>query len=93
MLAAFLLPSDDILTFGFCGLQAFQLALEAANAKAATTAFFDDSARNVAAGHAAGLFSVLVRAAACCHLSLHTCLRLQVFHAAHHCWLSDHYSM
>ena len=41
-------------------MQAFQLALEAANAKAATTAFFDDSARNVAAGHAAGLFSVLV---------------------------------
>jgi FMN phosphatase YigB (HAD superfamily) len=41
-------------------VQAFQLALEAAGAKAATTAFFDDSARNVAAGHAAGLFSVLV---------------------------------
>ena len=40
--------------------QAFKLALEAAGAKAATTAFFDDSARNVAAGHAAGLFSVLV---------------------------------
>ena len=40
--------------------QAFQLVLEAAGAKAATTAFFDDSARNVAAGHAAGLFSVLV---------------------------------
>ena len=40
--------------------QAFELALEAAGAKAATTAFFDDSARNVAAGHAAGLFSVLV---------------------------------
>ena len=36
------------------------MALEAAGAKAATTAFFDDSARNVAAGHAAGLFSVLV---------------------------------
>ena len=41
-------------------MQAFQLALEAAGAKAATTAFFDDSARNVAAGHAAGLFSILV---------------------------------
>ncbi len=40
--------------------QAFKMALEAAGAKAATTAFFDDSARNVAAGHAAGLFSVLV---------------------------------
>jgi len=40
-----------------------KLALELAGADAATTAFFDDSTRNVAAGRACGLFSVLVRAA------------------------------
>ena len=62
--ASILLPMLGILSCGSRGLQAFQLALEAAHAKAATTAFFDDSARNVAAGHAAGLFSVLVRASA-----------------------------
>lgn len=38
-----------------------KLALEMAGADAATTAFFDDSTRNVAAGRASGLYSVLVR--------------------------------
>ncbi len=41
--------------------QAFDLALAlAGGAKAATTAFFDDSARNVASSHRMGLFTVLV---------------------------------
>lgn len=41
--------------------QAFQLALkEAGGAEAATTAFFDDSARNVASSHRMGIFTVLV---------------------------------
>ncbi|KAK9838538.1 hypothetical protein WJX81_006073 [Elliptochloris bilobata] len=39
---------------------AVKLALEMAGADAATTAFFDDSTRNVAAGRACGLYSVLV---------------------------------
>ena len=42
-------------------MQAVKLALELTGADAATTAFFDDSTRNVAAGRACGLYSVLVR--------------------------------
>ena len=49
-------------------LQAVKLALEMAGADAATTAFFDDSARNVAAGRASGLYSVLVRLKPSCCL-------------------------
>lgn len=41
--------------------KAIELALEqAGHAEAATTLYFDDSTRNVAAGHQAGMFSVLV---------------------------------
>jgi pyrimidine and pyridine-specific 5'-nucleotidase len=41
--------------------QAFELALkEADNAEIATTAFFDDSTRNIAASHRMGIFSVLI---------------------------------
>lgn len=45
-----------------------KLALEMAGADAATTAFFDDSTRNVAAGRASGLYSVLVRLTNICCL-------------------------
>lgn len=41
--------------------QAFELALEQANkAHASTTAFFDDSIRNVTSAHHMGIFSVLI---------------------------------
>ena len=45
-------------------VQAFEMALRAAGADAATSVFCDDSTRNVKAARAAGIFSVLVRATA-----------------------------
>ena len=55
---------------------AFELALAAADgAEAATTAFFDDSARNIASAHRMGILSVLVgRTGVDCpsHLQLHS---------------------
>ncbi len=40
--------------------QAFDLALKEAGAEIATTAFFDDSARNITSSHRMGIFSVLI---------------------------------
>ena len=44
-----------------CAVQAFEMALKAAGADAATSVFCDDSTRNVKAARAAGIFSVLAR--------------------------------
>ena len=41
-------------------VQAIEMALAAAGAKAAKTIFCDDSVRNVTGAHSAGVFSVLV---------------------------------